>query len=168
MAKEDMLILFERTLSSSDAMIRRICHAYSTPVASQEDLYQEVVLAIWLGLKTFQGRSSLLTWVYRVTINTCISYLRRVGSKTIYSLNKIPEITEQETETIYDKDDIEYLYFLINQLNPLDKAILLMWLDELSYKQISEVTGLTPNAVGVKLSRIRDILHKKVKKQNNQ
>ena len=151
--------LFLDTVACHEGMIRRICHVYSTEKVTNEDLYQEAMVALWNGLKSFKGKSSLSTWIYRVVINSCISFLRHNDSKTLYiSTESIKEIPDSTTS--YCKDDYECLTYLISRLSPLDKALILMWLDERTYKEISDVTGLAPNLVGTRLTRIRTKLRK--------
>lgn len=146
--------LFDIVISRFDPMIRRICHGYSTNRASASDLYQEIMVALWLGLKSFEGRAALSTWVYRVSINACISFLRRVDRNTLLGL---PESIENIADEIKEDHDEEkqYLEFLIEHLSPIDKAIVLLWLDDRSYAEISEIVGVSRNVVGTRLSRIR-------------
>lgn len=163
-AKNQIEVLFNTAVSRYDAMIRRMCRNYSSVSASSDDLYQEVMVALWVGLKTFKGYSSLSTWVYRVTINACISYLRRVDSASLYKTN-LPEDIE-ETAPDFGNDEYACLQYLIGRLKPLDKALLLMWLDELSYSEIADVTGLLANVVGTRLSRIRGKLQQLWKQES--
>lgn len=156
--------IFNDTLNRYTPMIRRICVTYSSQRVSADDLFQEVTIALWLGLKSFSGKASLTTWLYRVAINTCISYLRRTDTRTLcrpdYLFEDIPD-----DEAAYGDDEFAYLGYLIERLKPIDKAIILMWLDELSYAEISDVTGLSVNVVGTRLNRIRERLHNLSKKE---
>lgn len=148
--------LFLDTLTANDAMIRRVCRTYSTPRTSADDLYQEVVAALWMGLKTFRGSARLTTWLYRVAINSCISTLRRSEMRNI-SYDAIREDISDDTPD-FGKDEYDCLEYLVGCLGHIDKAILLMWLDERSYSEIAEVTGLNISVVGTRLSRIRSRL----------
>ena len=149
--------LFDIAVNRYGAMIRRVCRSYATERASADDLYQEVMAAIWVGLSAFRGRSSLSTWIYRVTLNTCISYLRRLDSRTLYDgRNEWVDLAEDMPH--YGRDEYECLNYLISCLSPIDKALILMWLDERPYSEISDVTGLSVNVVGTRLTRIRNRL----------
>lgn len=151
--------LFNLTVGKYERMIYRICHSYGSSIVSPEDLFQEVMVALWLGLKSFKGQSALSTWVYRVAINTCITMLRRHDSKTTFvNIDKSRDI-EDEKPAI-GSDDLDCLDYLISRLRPLDKAIVVMWLDGCSYSKIAEVTGLSANTVGTRLTRIRAQLQK--------
>ena len=157
--------LFEITLNRYEAMIRRVCKSYSNEYVEADDLYQEVMVSLLLGLKSFRGRSALSTWVYRVTLNSCISFLRRDAvrfhSKT--DIEKTAEIRNEDP--VYGHDELDYLNYLIGKLGALDKAIILMWLEERPYKEIADVTGLSVNVVGTRLSRIRNQFHQTWQKE---
>lgn len=151
--------LFSATIDRYGPMIQRVCRTYASEPAMTPDLYQEVLASLWVGLKSFRGLSSMSTWVYRISINVCISYLRRnrKGAFVEYH-DSIPEKSDESPS--FGPDEYECLKYLIGQLSPTDKAIALMWLDERSYNEISDVTGLSHNAVGTRMTRIRERLHK--------
>jgi len=152
----DIQALFDQIIDRNDAMIRRVCVAYSTPSTPSDDLYQEAMIAVWRGLAGFRGESALTTWVYRTTINACISFLRHsVRHRNEISLDNAPDIVG-DVDMAFDKaDEQRRLRQLIAQLGEIDKAIILMWLDERSYIEIAEVTGLSRNVVGVRINRIK-------------
>ena len=150
--------LFDMTVERYGPMIWRVCRSYATPRASSDDMFQEVMASLWVGFKTFRGQAALSTWVYRVTINTCISFLRRNDSRILYSdFSDSVEIADEQTG--YSNDDFSYLQYLISTLGAVDKAILLLWLEERSYSEIADITGLSANVIGTRLSRIRARLH---------
>lgn len=158
--------LFSHTVALYGAMVARICGSYSTPRVPAEDMYQEVMASLWLGLKSFRGQASLSTWVYRVTINACISFLRRYDNRTLFpQTDEMDRIADEETA--YGKDEYDCLRYLIGRLGAIDKALILLWLEERSYEEIAEITGLSANVVGTRLSRIRSRLQKLWKKENN-
>lgn len=149
--------LFIDTLARYDALIWRICNGYATCAVSADDLHQEVLASIWTGLESFKGASALSTWVYRVAINSCISYLRFFQRRTHHPLTSVAtDIPDDNPLT--NSDDAECLNYLMNSLSALDKAVLMLWLDGLSYAKIAEIIGLAPNAVGARLTRIRSKL----------
>lgn len=152
---------FSLILERNAHTISRICSAYATRHATREDLYQECALSIWRGLESFRGNSALSTWLYRVCINTCISYLRRHSRPgDDYSLDTCEQMPVDEDHAIYSAEDSARLNELIHALPPVDKAILLLWLDEKSYKEIAAVVGIKSGAVGTRLNRIRLKLQK--------
>lgn len=148
--------LFDRIITCHSELIRRTCRFYTSSFVSEDDLYQEVMLVLWRGLKSFRGEASLTTWLYRTTINTCISYLRTVArhSNTV-SIDDEASNSVADDNPIYDSDDYKRLHELINELNPIDKAIVTLWLNEEPYDRIAEVTGLSRSNVATKLNRIK-------------
>ncbi len=160
-AKDPIKVLFDTIVDRHSELIRRTCRVYSTPTISVDDLYQEVMLVIWRGLKSFRGEAALTTWLYRTTINTCISYLRSMlrHTNTVSLETGVARDIENEDAT-YGTDDIDRLHQLINGLNPIDKAIVTLWLDEESYERIAEVTGLSHSNVATRLNRIKKRLKK--------
>ncbi|MDE6741968.1 MAG: RNA polymerase sigma factor, partial [Muribaculaceae bacterium] len=136
---------FERTVADHDAMIRRICLGYAHTPQDLEDLYQDVLVNIWRGLPSFRSDSSIRTWIYRIALNTCVSTLRirsRQPSQT--SLDDVILIPDQSQEK---KEAVKELYECIATLGPIDKAIVMMWLDEYSYDEIADTIGLKRNNV---------------------
>ena len=147
-----------------DSVIRRICFMYSSNAMPFDDLYQETMVNLWRGFPAFRGESSLSTWVYRTTINSCITWYRRnrrhFGSAPLDdSIDSIMACNDDE-----HRRDLADMYKLISQLDPLEKAIIMMWLDERSYDDIAEVTGLSHGAVATRLHRIR----RKLSRSENQ
>ncbi|MDE5870161.1 MAG: RNA polymerase sigma factor, partial [Muribaculaceae bacterium] len=139
--------------------------SYSRDADDLKDLRQDIMINIWKGLSTYRGDASLSTWVYRVALNTCVSTIRkrtkRPPTVTIDCIGDQPDETENNS-----KERIETLHRLISTLSPLDKAIITMWLDERSYEEIAEVTGLARNNVAVRINRIKQKLKEKF--PNNQ
>ncbi|MDE6397318.1 MAG: sigma-70 family RNA polymerase sigma factor [Muribaculaceae bacterium] len=159
--KDPIKDLFDLIIDRHSGLIRRTCRVYATPSISEDDLYQEVMLVIWRGLKSFRGEAALTTWLYRTTINTCISYLRSMVRHTRTVSIETGEAQDIENDVpTYGTDDVDRLHQLINGLNPIDKAIVSLWLDEESYERIAEVTGLSHSNVATRLNRIRKRLKK--------
>lgn len=147
---------FEELLDSYGTMITRICFGYSRTAEEVADLRQDSLLNIWHGLARYRGDSSMKTWVYRVTLNTCVSRLR----------NRQKELNGIRAEELYDliddseerKEMLRELHEAIYCLNPMDKAILLLWLDEFSYGEISDMTGISKANVATRLHRAKSKL----------
>lgn len=153
--------LFESTVADNDAMIRRICLGYAHTAQDLEDLYQDVLVNIWRGLPSFRCDSSVKTWVYRIALNTCVSTLR-IRSKqpqqaSIDEVILVPDNSQEKKEAVMD------LYECISTLSPLDKAIVMMWLDEYSYDEIADTVGLKRNNVATRLHRAKEKLKEKIK-----
>ena len=122
-----------------------------------KDLFQEVLINLWKGFDSFGGRSNLNTWVYRVSLNTCISYQRKENRRRGQSLDfDIDMSTTDDSDT----EQIEMLHSRISRLRPFDRAIVLLWLEGISYDEIAGIVGITPKNVGVRLFRIKEELKK--------
>ncbi|WP_321517841.1 sigma-70 family RNA polymerase sigma factor [uncultured Bacteroides sp.] len=150
---------FTACIKEYERVIYKVCYLYTTKSASLNDLYQEAVLNIWRAFPNFRGECKISTWIYRITLNTCISFIRKEKN--------IPEIVTltQEAEWLTEEEDsfremLAELYRLINNLGHLDKSIILLYLEEKDYAEIGEITGLTVTNVATKLSRIKDKLRK--------
>ena len=152
---------FEQIVSTHDAMLRRICLGYAHTSQDLEDLYQDVLVNIWRGLSSFRSDSSVRTWVYRIALNTCVSTLRiRSRQPQSTSLDEVITVADQSQER---KDAVKDLYECIATLNPIDKAIVMMWLDEYSYDEIAETIGMKRNNVATRLHRAKEKLKEKYK-----
>ncbi len=145
---------FIKTIEQHQNILHKICSVYCCSQDDKKDLYQEMTLQLWKAYPSFQGRSAFSTWMYRVALNTAITISRK------NQVQLKPEDTQlrivKEMETLPDlSEDIRILYQAINRLNKIERAIILLWLEEKSYDEISEITGLTIKNVGVKLVRIK-------------
>lgn len=149
---------FLSLIRQEESTISAICFSYSGSVAEYDDLRQDALLTIWRGMAGFKGESSPRTWIYRVVLNSCVSTIRRQSrhSRESESLDKLYDLVSDEPSE--DRERIETLHRLISKLNAEDKAMILMWLDEASYDDISAVMGLPRNTVATRLRRIKEKL----------
>ncbi|AXT20840.1 sigma-70 family RNA polymerase sigma factor [Flavobacteriaceae bacterium AU392] len=151
---------FQQVLENNKEKIYRICRIYAISPIEPQDLFQEVVYQIWKSLKSFQGKSNINTWVYRIALNVGMRSklkLEKQNGKTI----QFESIQFMAIEHPIDETQIEKYKFLkecISSLNESDTSIVILYLEDLSYKQIAEVTGLTENHIAVKMKRIRQRL----------
>ncbi len=144
---------FEEFVRRHRRIIGKVCYLYAVDDADFDDLYQEVLVNLWQGLASFAGRAQASSWVYRVALNTCISQLRRHRrhrdarplSEALACIDEEPAYRERLAE----------LSALVARLDPVEKALLTLWLDELPYDQIAAITGLRRNTVASRLHRIR-------------
>jgi RNA polymerase sigma-70 factor (ECF subfamily) len=150
---------FTACIKEYERVIYKVCYLYTTKSVTLNDLYQEAVLNIWRAFPKFRRECKISTWIYRITLNTCISFIRKEKN--------IPEIVSltQEAEWLTEEEDsfremLVELYRLINCLGQLDKSIILLYLENKDYAEIAEITGLTVTNVATKLSRIKDKLRK--------
>lgn len=148
---------FEQILEENKNKIFRICRIYATPPIEPQDLFQEVIFQIWKSLDNFKGKSSIGTWVYKITINVCLrskSKLDKNNNKTdrFESIHFTP--IEKEVD-VSEQEKFRYLKQCIATLNEVDTSLIVLYLDDLSYKEIAAITGLSENHIAVKMKRIR-------------
>lgn len=151
--------LFDMILTDYSGLVDRICFLYCNNSDEQrKDLYQECMLNIWQGLRNYRGDAKLSTWLYRACINTCVtSFRRHKKHSSTLPLDSAISVTTDESSR---PDELKELYRLIAMLGDIDKAIIMMWLDENSYDEISEVTGMRRNTVASRIRRIKERLIK--------
>ncbi|MBE6225097.1 MAG: sigma-70 family RNA polymerase sigma factor [Bacteroidales bacterium] len=152
---------FTKVVREHKSTIYTVCYMFSKDEDEVADLFQEILINIWKGFEKFRGESSLRTWIWRISFNTCVSYEKkkaRKGSTIPLSLNiNLFDDSDEETR------QIKMLQKRIRQLGPFDRAIVLLWLDDLTYAEIGEIVGISEKNVSVRLVRIREQL----KKMNN-
>ncbi|MDF1575354.1 MAG: RNA polymerase sigma factor [Bacteroidales bacterium] len=119
----------------------------------REDLQQEITLQLWKSFPSFKGKSAFSTWMYRVALNTAINQTRRPG--LFIDASSSPEIPCDPSDSYRLSEEIQILYRAISGLKKVEKAIILMWLEEKSYEEIAEAIGITVKNVSVRLVRIR-------------
>lgn len=152
------MALFRTVLSDFDGLISRICFGYARTKEEFEDLRQDVMVNIWQGMERFRGEAELKTWVYRVALNTCVSTLRRRSREgAMVPLSEFADLIDESDDRLAL---LVGLQKAIGSLPPLDKAVVLLWLDEMSYDDIAAVMGMTRSAVATRLHRAKDKLKK--------
>ena len=149
-------------VSDNRPMIYKVCYMYASDPEELNDLYQEVVLNLWKAFPKFRRECKISTWIYRIALNTCISFIRK--EKNIPEIVTLTQETDRTEETDETQAMLRQLYRMINRLGQLEKSIILLYLEEKSYEEIAEITGLTLTNVATKLSRIKD----KLKKMNKE
>lgn len=148
---------FTAMVGRHEKIIFSVCFFYATSEVPFEDLRQEVLISLFKGYRNFRQESSETTWVYKVCINTCLFSLRKFTPKVkIVSFDQIPSVHFQEENDKALREKLEWLYAIIAQLNPMEKALILMWLDELSYEEIASNMGIPRNTVASRLFRIKE------------
>lgn len=146
---------FARMVRANKSTIYMVCYMFSSDEDEVADLFQEVLIKVWRGLPSFNEQSDIKTWIYRVALNTCISIDRKK--------NRHPETRLSMDINLFSDDDketeqIKILHKRISQLLPLDRAIVLLWLENVSYDEIGAIVGISAKNVGVRLVRIREQL----------
>lgn len=148
---------FTDLVRQNKSTIYSVCYMFSNDKDEVEDLFQESLINLWRGLPSFEGRSQVATWVWRVTLNTCISADRKKKRNATVPLTMdIDLFDESNTQS----QQAQLLRDRIQQLQPFDRAIVLLWLESMSYDEIAAIVGITPKNVGVRLYRIKEQLKK--------
>lgn len=149
---------FLRLIEANRRLIYKVCYLYATDDEHLKDLYQEVLIHLWQGLPDYRGEAKPSSWIYRVSLNACISYYRkhrRMTGETAPLESLLQTMAAEEGRT----EHLREMYRLISRLNRMEKALILLWLDEHSYDEIAEITGLTRSNVATKLRRIKEKLN---------
>jgi RNA polymerase sigma-70 factor (ECF subfamily) len=159
---------FRQCLADHANLMWKVVRAFAAAREDQEDLLQEIALQLWRSLPTFRGEAKQSTWIYRVAFNTALGWKRdekrrHAKHENFFELNGPMEISVEHPATTRDQEMVQQLYTAIRQLPKLDASLALMHLDGLSYREMSEVLGITESNVGVKLSRIRKQLAEMLK-----
>ena len=148
--------LFVHLFERNRAGIRRLCYSYLSSPSEVDDLFQEIMTNVWKSLPNFRGEAKLSTWVYRISVNTALIYQRRRRPS-----EELPDMPDHRVSTERDlerQEQLQALHRAIAQLGDQDRLIVSLLLEGLDYKEIAEVTGITVNYVGVKISRIKQAL----------
>ena len=155
---------FEELVKQYKRTIYSVCYMFSRDTEEVNDLFQEILIRLWLGFDQFENRSSACTWIYRIALNTALNCDKRAKRRP----QTIPLSSDIDP---YDPQDdslgqIRQLHALINQLDLMDRALVLLWLEGIGYDEIAAIMGITVANVGIKLHRIKEKLLQKSKSIN--
>jgi len=155
--------LYQEAADAYDAALERLARAYEADAEVRRDLLQDIHMALWRSFEGFDGRCSLRTWVYRVAPNTAASHVirqRRNKSQTLVGLEELESVPDHREGalTADRRHALERLMELVQSLKPLDRQIILSYLDGLDAASIGEITGISPENVATKIHRIKNIL----------
>ena len=146
---------FAKTVREHKSTIYTVCYMFSKDDDEVNDLFQEVLFNLWKGYDSFGHRSDIRTWIYRVALNTCISLARKKRRSATVRLAMDINLFEDRDE---DTRQVDLLHKRIQRLQPFDRAIVLLWLEDLSYEEIGQIVGISTKNVSVRLFRIREQL----------
>ena len=146
---------FAQMVGEQKSTIYTVCYMFSNDQDEVNDLFQEVLINLWRGYDGFEGRSDVRTWVYRVALNTCISLNRKSRRRSDFELQMDINLFEDRDA---DTKQVDLLHRRISKLQPFDRAIVLLWLEDISYEEIGQIVGISAKNVSVRLVRIREQL----------
>ena len=142
-------------------IIIKICRAYTDSQEDFEDYYQEVCLQIWRSRDSFRGDSKWSTWIYRLSLNICLTLIKKKKKNRQHSTsNYVMPNEAAEDNLAFSDESLNLLYDAIRQLSEIDRAVILLYLEEKPNKEIAEIIGTTPNNIGVRINRIKERLKK--------
>lgn len=150
---------FERRVTENEALIYKVCRIYAYTDANRQDLFQDIVIQLWKAFPKFRGESKFSTWLYRVAINTAISGLRRQKHFIhSYEPHLVPTHISDADTGAGEEEQLQQLYAAIEQLNTIEKAIVMLYLDDKSYEEMEDILGIGQGNLRVKMNRIKEKL----------
>jgi RNA polymerase sigma-70 factor (ECF subfamily) len=151
---------FIELIKNHQGILHKICNVYFIRNPYKEDYYQEILIRLWKSYPSFRNESAFSTWLYRVALNTAIDILRKENLQPVHTeLSKVEySIPDQEQNIESEKRDT--LYLALGHLSDVEKAIIILYLEDYSYKEIAELIGISENNTGVKINRIKNQLIK--------
>ena len=152
---------FDQMVNQNKGTIYTVCYMFSKDSDEVADLFQETLINLWKGMPEKDEISNIKGWIYRVSLNTCISLNRKKKSRPTVPLTMDIDLFESKGEK---EQQVEMLHKRITRLQPFDRAIVLLWLEDISYEEIGLILGITAKNVSVRLTRIRE----KLKQMSNE
>ena len=159
---------FSELIKRNQGIIHKVTLVYTNSLVEREDLFQEICLQLWKSYSNFRHESQFSTWMYRVALNTAISNIRK--KKLGFVSESVIDDNRLADEPTEEKEGVKLLYESISKLNQIDKAIILLWLEEKNYEEIASIIGITKSNVSVKLVRIKrkleELINETVKQES--
>jgi len=152
---------FLKLVGQHQGIIHKICKLYRDQKEDREDLFQEIVFQLWKSVDGFDGRSKFSTWMYKVALSTAIAVYRKRAPVIVFT-DELPEHADASPGI---NDHSDRLLEVLKTLDDADKALIVLYLEDLSYREIAEISGISENYVGVKLNRIKSKIQKTIKVQ---
>ena len=164
MSDKQIEIEFSKKIKESQGIIHNVSRMYCDNEEHRKDLFQEILIQLWKSYPSFRGDSKFSTWMYRVAINVAIQDLRKTKKKQqlFFQTNQFKDASEERKSEEHN-EKLKLMHAAIAKLNKVEKAIVMLHLDEKSNEEIAEIVGITQNYVRVKMNRIKTKLSKTVK-----
>lgn len=151
---------FKTRIEEHKLLVLKICRMYGKTTQDREDLYQEILIQLWRAFPSFNGQAKFTTWMYRVALYTAISGLRKkkivIADADVDSISNYQVVVDNDSQA----NRLNMLYKAIEQLNEIDRAIVMLYLDDRSYEEMEEIMGINQGNLRVKMNRIKDKLKK--------
>ena len=139
-------------------VLHKVCRLYCSDASDREDLAQEILIQLWRSFGSFDGRVRFSTWMYRVALNTAISYLRGESTRKRHVSSGDPVLLELAAAPESESAELTTLYQLISKLHPLERALVLLYLEGHSYEETAEILGISATNVATKLNRLKHMM----------
>jgi RNA polymerase sigma factor (sigma-70 family) len=154
---------FIEAIEHHQNIVHKVCNLYMNTAPDKEDLFQEILLNAWRGVKNFKGESKFSTWLYRVALNTAITFFRKDQRQVETAELKEPFIIL--ADNVYKPEEqVTAMHKAIAELSKIDKALVMLYLEDYDYTEIGNIMGITSNNVAVKMNRIKTKLKETSKK----
>lgn len=155
---------FIRLINNCTGIIYKVCALYASTAADREDLFQEIVIQLWKAFPKFRGDAKFSTWLYRVALNTAISDLRKQNRTVELSFPEfIPREMTDINESSEKEEQLRQMYAAISRLSEIDRAVVMLYLEDKSYEEMEEILGVNQNNLRVKMNRIKEKLRQLTK-----
>lgn len=173
MTDQEQEMVFRRWLDEHLGLMLKVVRGCAAALQDQDDLFQDVLLQVWLSIPAFRGEAKETTWIYRVALNTALAWRRgerrrREGHERFLKFDVSPQTQPSHMDSLPEREIVDRLYAAIRQLPKVEASLALMHLDGLSYQEMAEVLGISENYIGVKLNRIRKQLADQLKEATDE
>jgi RNA polymerase sigma-70 factor (ECF subfamily) len=163
---------FRRVLEEHSGLLFKVVRSFTVGPPDSDDLLQEILLQVWMALPGFRGQSKSTTWLYRVALNTALAWKRRerkhrIRSQALPATFEIIDDVARPGESQAEQEAIQRMYDAVRALAPADRALVLLYLDGLSYADMADVIGISESNVGVRLNRIKKSLAARINESQN-
>ena len=148
-------------VNEHQALIHKVCHLYGHSMPDREDLFQEIVIQLWKAYPKFRGDSKFSTWLYRIALNTAISGLRKQKNHiTTLEPERLLIDIQEESYDLQREEQLQQMYGAIRQLSEIERALVMLYLEDKSYDEMEDILGINQNNLRVKMNRIKEKLRK--------
>jgi RNA polymerase sigma-70 factor (ECF subfamily) len=152
--KNEQKKVFEDWLDQYKALVFKVVRVYALSSMDQNDLFQEITIQLWHSIPTFRQESSVSTWIYRISLNTAIKWVKK--EQKHYQAEPVGNVELVLKHSSHKADErLAWLYEEIHRLDEIDRSLILLFLDGYSYKEMAGILGITESNVGVKINRIK-------------
>jgi RNA polymerase sigma factor (sigma-70 family) len=149
---------FQDLMEEHKKILYKVCHSYCRNPGDRDDLAQEIIVQLWRSFRSFDQRVRFSTWMYRIALNVAISFYRRESVRTRYVVPGSEHLLEAVDQTANRSEEVQVLYQWIEGLDPLHKALVILYLDGNNYQEIADVLGISQTNVATKINRLKETL----------